>query len=367
MRKIVILQKSSISSYPPLLTFINIVRKYVEVVLICGNELPENKEKYASLCSEYYCLDIPDATNGFVSKVKTYLRVRRTFWNFIYQKNLQNELLWIFTADTAIALGDKLLKHKFILGLYELFDTFPIYQKHLKRYAPYAKMIICAEENRANILRVWWKLNKTPKIVPNKVVGIERTRNLPLTPELEKLLNTCENKKIVLYQGLITSDRNLDVLCKTISEQKEYQLILMGKNTAYLNRLIKENPSLIYIPFVSPPYHLHVTSHAHIGVLSYDYSSLNNIFCAPNKVWEYSAYGIPMLGNNIPGLNSVIRQFRTGATVDMSDNMAIKRGLEMIECEYETYSKNSYNFYSSIDLEGLWLSILNEVAVWIPD
>lgn len=67
------------------------------------------------------------------------------------------------------------------------------------------------------------------------------------------------------------------------------------------------------LPYITAPYHLEVTSHAFIGILIYApvygtfTSPLNSIYCAPNKLYEFSHFGIPMIGNNIPGLNTLLK------------------------------------------------------------
>ncbi|KAA6307134.1 hypothetical protein EZS27_041199, partial [termite gut metagenome] len=45
-----------------------------------------------------------------------------------------------------------------------------------------------------------------------------------------------------------------------------------------------------------------------IGIVSYAFDDLNHVFCAPNKTWEYTGFGIPMLGNNAPGHLKIKKQ-----------------------------------------------------------
>lgn len=76
----------------------------------------------------------------------------------------------------------------------------------------------------------------------------------------------------------------------------------MGRGSDYYDDLRSRYASerVLFVPFIRPPHHLQVTRLASIGVLSYfpDPSSLaaviNPLYCAPNKIFEYARYGVPM-------------------------------------------------------------------------
>ena len=91
------------------------------------------------------------------------------------------------------------------------------------------------------------------------------------------------------------------------------------------------------------------TSHAHIGILTYDPLSLNCAYCAPNKIFEYSKYGLPVLGNDIPGLRREIEGSRFGAIVDEKIEESIVEGIKKIEDNYETFSQNAISYYEGTD------------------
>ena len=73
---------------------------------------------------------------------------------------------------------------------------------------------------------------------------------------------------------------------------------------------------------------------------------LNDAFCAPNKIYEYSAFGKPILGNNIPGLK-ILEYKEFGAIVDEQDTESVISAIKHIESEYESYSKNGFAFFES--------------------
>lgn len=347
-KEIVIVHKTCVSDYPPLLAFIKYLNKNnYKIHLILGFEKGNLIEELNSLCYKVHLTDIKPSSNKFLY----WLTIRNTFWKIINKNQYQKKLIWIPAADTTLALGKKLLSLNYVLNLYELFDYAPRYIKGLEKYAKNAKLVICSNLDRANILRVWWKLPVTPEVILNKPYSDLSERNLPLTDELLTLLEPVKEKKKIIYQGVIFPERELDGICRYINQSEDFALIIMGKETDYLKKLKVICPSIIHIPFVAPPYHLHVTSHADIGILTYDHSSLNNIFCAPNKVWEFSNFGMPMIGNDIPGLINTIEANKMGECIDFKREDHVSKTLHSILENYTEYSQNAKLFYSNYNYD----------------
>ena len=362
--KLVIVHKSSVSLFPPLLTFIEVLKNNgIEVLLICGREDEKFKEHLNKLCAKTYFFDIPIAPIGGskLIKIRSWLEVRFLFWKLIEKENLLSETFYFATADTVLAMGSRVQKLKYILNLYELFDFKPYYLKNLKPYALTASKIVCPEITRANIFKVWWKLDKLPFVVPNRPLARPSFDENNIPEIALTALELIKDKKFIVYQGLITKDRNLTPLCEAIKSVEGYHLVVMGKSTSYLEQLKKEYPHIIHVPFILPPYHLMVTSKSRMGILSYDYSSLNNIFCAPNKIWEYASIGLPMLGNNIPGLYNVIRPYNLGTCVEFDDSKAIARAIAYIDDNHDAISANSYSYFDSVKTEDCILDIVKDL------
>lgn len=75
---------------------------------------------------------------------------------------------------------------------------------------------------------------------------------------------------------------------------------------------------------------------------------LNKVFCAPNKIYEYSGFGIPMLANNIPGLKNTVGNAGAAECIDMKKENIIK-SIKKIEADYTTYSVNAKKFFAGTD------------------
>lgn len=359
-KEIVILHKTSVSDFPPILSLLRYLKKNGYIInLLLGYEKTEAMQReLEELCETLHVTNIFPAKN----KILYWLKIRRTFWKIIHDNGYDSKLIWLPAADTTLALGRKLLNYNYVLNLYELFDDEPLYLKKLKKFALKAKLVICSNEERAHILRVWWKLPRTPEVILNKPYTGIAGRNLALPKDIEDKIRGLADTKIIIYQGMIREERDLEGLCAILIDNPGFSLIVMGPESPYLKRLLAINPDIVYIPFVAPPYHLHITSHAHIGVLSYDHSSLNNIFCAPNKLWEFSNFKLPMLGNDIPGLYNTIESNKMGRCADFSDKESIVSALSDILENYDTYAEHSGKYYHSYDYDAELSKILRKLG-----
>ena len=140
----------------------------------------------------------------------------------------------------------------------------------------------------------------------------------------------------------------------------------MGNDTLYRKKLCEMFPEIAYIPFVRPPYHLYITKNAHVGLLPYiakryaHYSSLNALYCAPNKIFEYAACGLPMIGSDVPGLYYPFMQYHIGYTTENQSSSEIASILERIDENYDEMVANCHSFYNSVDMDSIVSNILQE-------
>lgn len=296
----------------------------------------------------------------------------------------QHDLLWT-TCDTAVRdVGRIALHYKYILQLMELIEDIPcwpievipfvprwlykILPLHMKHYAQRAYKVIVAEYNRAHIQKAWWSLKRLPEIWPNKPVE-DRIEINEIPANVQKILDKLkqEKRKIILYQGVFLPDRDLEPFAQAIEKyQDEFCLYFMGRDTSYRKYLCDKYAYIEYIPFIQPPFHLLITQYAYIGLLPYKFtrymhvSVLNALYCAPNKIYEYAKYGVPMLGTDVPGLNTPFSQYSIGYCCENNTSQAVLQGIKKIETHHDELSANCRKFYDSVDLDRIVEKILYE-------
>ena len=270
----------------------------------------------------------------------------------------ENSVVWFLHESTALALGVKIKKYDYYVTLYEL-DAAQ-YDKHntLKKICNSAKKVIVPEETRAHIVKAFLNLSEKPLVIHNKPYILSNdSKNTDSTSKIIEKINLWkkENKLIFIYAGIFMPERKLDNIITAFSLKTENtKLLLMGRQSYYLDELMsKYNGKFEYIGFYEPPEHLDIIKHADVGILTYipQNGSINAVFCAPNKIYEYGMYGLPVLGNDIPGLKNLINYKKIGLCFDESYVGDIKLKIDGIIKKYNFYSKNIVKYTSEIDID----------------
>lgn len=358
MKKILFIFDRNLSSLPPMLAVIDSLIKEYEITFIVRDREEDIENLYKSEKISFIAYN-----KNFYSNSKFFRAIKRIkriyfFRKFVPQliKEQKYDLVWIATAEAAVFLGKPIKGSKYFFSIYELYDIVPELLNKIKPIAQKATCVIVPEINRAFMLRFWLDLNNTPKVIPNRPVSIPETNE-----EWPKELESVKGKKIILYQGHITRARNLDALCEAVSQIPEYVLVLMGSSHEnYASELSERYSNILQISFLTPPSHLNITSKAHIGIVTYDFTDLNGVYCAPNKIWEYSGYGIPMLANSIPGLIYTVGNSGAGYCVEMDNCEKIVYALQDIEKNYERYSSCSSKMFNSVDVKKHIVTIVED-------
>lgn len=272
-------------------------------------------------------------------------------------------LLYVGSADTAIALWGLLHQRDYILHLRELHDTQKLYMRALGPIARNARHVVVPEINRAHIYKSLLSLQRTPSVIPNKPFSHPARAQLNIDFLSVELREQIASRKCIVYQGPIHPERDLTPVLRVLARNSEYAMVVMGRDYGVLGGYREILPDLIHIPFVTPPNHLNITSWAHIGLIAYDNKSLNTIYCAPNKIWEYSGFGLPMLCSDNLGLRYTVGAAGAAKLVDLEDYKAVDAALRQIEEEYQVMKNSSHVFFSSIDIAKTLSSLLMETNV----
>jgi glycosyltransferase involved in cell wall biosynthesis len=289
--------------------------------------------------------------HSILRKIAAGVSFRRAAWAMLDQAP-DDCLIWVASADTAIVLGRKLTRKRYILQLHELYDRMPAIRALLAPIVKKAACVVVPERHRGAMLRSWFGLETSPLVLPNKPRLTDCERNQFLSDERarEAIKQIGTNRKLVLYQGHIGNGKDLLRVAKAIATLGDpWRFVVMGRDHGLVQALRTQCPGIVHIPFICPPDHLTVTSHAHIGIVGYSFDSLNNVFCAPNKIWEYAAFGIPILGNNVPGLLDTVADKGFGLCYDSGKSDDIIRALLRLDSEYQRFSVAARAAFREID------------------
>lgn len=372
--KIIIILVGDVYSFPPILSLLNTFEKMgIENILITTKAKKDLKKDYLKTKIEEIELEY-ESIKSPIKKLLLLPFLSKKIWDKINKYYDNNSILWIVTDVSIKILGNKILTKRYILHLMELseklyyYHKFPIFKLNEKKIGNKALAIVVPEYNRSHIVKAWWNLECTPLVLPNKpsINLLINKKSIVSDKSAKDILDKIGNKKIILYQGIISKERPLDIFIKAVDRYKgKYAFVIMSGGENKYENIKSEN--FYFIPFIAPPEHLEITSHAYIGILSYiptnktGYSPLNSLYCAPNKTFEYSMFGIPMLGNNIPGLNYLFEITKCGVCFEKFDIDDICGAIEKIESNYKEMSENSLKYYNKVDYKQEVAKILKIV------
>lgn len=376
MSKVIIVEVEKVEKYPPVLSIINYLASSQHQVVLCTTNA---SSEITDLCSQkgiaLYSIRDRGVFNGkwkrLFHKVLGYPKIHFQLWKFIKQEYDKNSFIWVCSVVSLKYLGNKLYGRNYILHLFELAENLSVFTNikypkvDLKMFCMKSHNVVECEYNRAHITKVWFSLDKLPIILPNKLLLLEEPNYSGMVPSsIINLLERLKYKKIILYQGIISPERPLSRFIDAVQElADDYVFLIMGHSSDFY----PESEHLFFCPYLPAPYHLYVTQKAYIGIMCYVASSsgysytspLNTIYCAPNKLFEYSRYGIPMIGNKIPGLEYTIEANRIGVCTEL-DKDSIISAIRNVSENYEEYSRNSTVFYQSVDVGEIIESALKE-------
>jgi glycosyltransferase involved in cell wall biosynthesis len=167
-----------------------------------------------------------------------------------------------------------------------------------------------------------------------RLYAIERPAvilNCPILKEKEickkdlfrEKFNISSSKKIFLYQGYFYPGRGIELVIDAFNQinSDNSVLIFMGEGPLIgnISKHEKFGTSIFIHPFVSGDILLEYTSSADYGVAFLEDISLSDRYCLPNKLFEYIAAGLPVIGSGLPELKKFIFENEVGTAASTND------------------------------------------------
>lgn len=364
IKKILYINKGTLHDYPPCISQITMLSELGYQVLVitdfCDSKTCELLEKIGVKIDVISDLKI---RRTILEKIKRFIIFCKKIKKYLNEMDY-DQLVWI-GREPGIIFKNFLKNRKYVLTFLELYERGFFRSYFSCKCIKGAEALIACEKNRARIMQMMYDLKKLPYVMPNKPhyeMGCKKTAGI------DSFLEKINGKKCVLYQGVLTSERPLGVFAEALNKTKEkYTFVIIGKGNnqkadeQYIDKLRSIYSDIIFGGYFPAPQHLYITEKVHIGIAIYDSSSLNTIFCAPNKTFEYAKFGVPILGSDIPGLQLTIEKHNAGICVDISDSNKIAKAIDDINDNYEKYHLGAKAFYDSVDNRKVMKEIMNKL------
>jgi glycosyltransferase involved in cell wall biosynthesis len=171
-------------------------------------------------------------------------------------------------------------------------------------------------------------------------------RNIPDASSLPAAVRTengdspaGESERLALYVGALTTGRGLELSIMALSRLEDARLRLVGPaRPAYLEQLVELARSegvsdrVEFAGAVSPDELVEAIREASVGLALIQPICLSYRMSLPNKVFEYVAAGLPVLGSDLPTISALVNEHRIGLLAEPGevDDVATKLG-EMLE------------------------------------
>lgn len=191
-----------------------------------------------------------------------------------------------------------------------------------KKFIHECSAVITVNPSIASELKSRYALD-TVQVIYNSVTQHSKPLRHKL---LHQTLEIPRDRKILLFQGGLSQGRHLETLVRSVKYIKNELVVLVilgkGRFKNVLERLVQElkiKNRIYFHPAVPQQELLAYTQSADAGIIPYQAICLNNYYCTPNKLFEFIAAGIPILGSNLPELNDIVLNNQLGLTGDMSN------------------------------------------------
>ena len=165
------------------------------------------------------------------------------------------------------------------------------------------------------------------KINPNTI----DVNNFPLKEEMDFVSANSQKENAVCYIGGITEIRGIYPLLEAINISKT-KLFLAGDGSDELKKNLAKKSGWSYVEyagFVSREEARKIMSKAAAGVVTF-LPLPNHVNAQPNKMFEYMAAGLPLIGSHFPFWKDIIEKNNCGILVNPESPEEIANAIEFI-------------------------------------
>lgn len=163
-------------------------------------------------------------------------------------------------------------------------------------------------------------------------------------------------KKTILHLGGADEGRGLEQIIqasKFLSKNIVVVFLGGGKTEAQAKEMAKEigAKNIEFLPAVLPSEIISSIKEADLGLALTQKASLSYYYSLPNKLFQYIAAEIPILGSNFPEFKKVIEKYQIGEVINPSSPKAIAEKIQLMikESNQKKYRRNLKGLANEFD------------------
>jgi len=142
--------------------------------------------------------------------------------------------------------------------------------------------------------------------------------------------NIPDDHIIFLYQGGIQYGRGIDVILDSFAsltkdDKKTIVFLGNGRDAPKVQNFVADKDHMFYHEAVSQADLFRHTASADIGFCMIENVCLSYYYCMPNKFFEYTMAGLPVIISDLYELNKIIKKFGNGVMLSPNDKDHLRR------------------------------------------
>ncbi|OKH18953.1 hypothetical protein NIES208_03840 [[Limnothrix rosea] IAM M-220] len=192
-----------------------------------------------------------------------------------------------------------------------------------KQYIRYPEVVITVNPFIARLMAERYQIDE-PQVILN-------CADLPKKIDIENAKSKLREKgkipsyyNVVLYQGWISPERNLDTLIESVKyfpKNTCLAIIGYGDYEVILRQTVEENSlmeKIFFLGQIPSEEMLDYSAGADIGVIPYQPIDDNHLYCSPNKLFEYALAGVPIITDSLPFFQLIKEKYHIIEITDLS-------------------------------------------------
>lgn len=210
-----------------------------------------------------------------------------------------------------------------------------------RKFLKYVDKTLTVSHGIADILQKYHGI--TPTVIYSSPVILNKKNELRHKPGLRLATGLADDVPLAVYVGRLKIGRGHELIIEALTSAPNVHLALMGVQPqnvlSHLQDIIARLGLARRVHFVSPcdhdivPYFI---QDADFGVIPTQNKGLSYQFAMPNKLFEMTLAGLPVIAGQLPEISEYILKNNIGITMDQTDPKDIARAMkEMIERNHE--------------------------------
>lgn len=196
-----------------------------------------------------------------------------------------------------------------------------------------ADLVVAANEERLEVMKKVYDLKNG--------ISVQNISDFSINKSTE-----CTKDNVIVYQGAVMSSRRIDFYVRSHKFlPDDFILLLVGGGDAIpeimtIAKGLGIEKRVKVTGKVSQQELYEYGAQAKVGIVTYPMEGLNNYYCAPNKIFEYAALKVPMIGTPQPFLEHMFKKYHIGEIVEWDDTEGYLNAINKITSDYNSYLAN---------------------------